>query len=154
MSTLELTLAGPLAAWADSPGYTIRSTGDKPDRRQLLGLIGCVMGLERGKPNPMSHLRFQVETIHAPRFGEDYHTVDRGTGTIIIRDKVCMDGAWKVTLHGERDLLEQVKHAFLHPVWAPYLGRRSYIPSEPILTQFTEIHDDGTTDPFDLAKEA
>lgn len=110
------------------------------------------MGIPRHELNPCESLTMTVLTVREPRVEEDYHTVDRDNGTIILHDQVCMDGRWQVILHGEHDLLEQVKHAFLHPMWAPYLGRRAYMPDQPILSETTVINTD--MDVFDQVKEA
>lgn len=154
MSLLDLELSGPLASWSTEPTYTVRRTDDRPGRGAILGLIGNVMGLDRDEcGRKLSDIAIRsVEIVRTPVEGEDYHTIRRRRdgGSIVIRDRVLMDGAWRVTIEAGRDRLERIADAFRHPARSPYLGRRAYIPDRPIVPANAVIHED----PFDLAREA
>lgn len=154
MSLLDLELSGPLASWSTEPAYTVRRTDDRPSRRAILGLIGNVMGLERDEyERALDDIAIRsVETVCTPVEGEDYHTIRRKKDgeSIVIRDRVLMDGAWRVTIEAGCDRLERIADAFRHPARSPYLGRRAYIPDKPIVSVTTVVHED----PFDLAREA
>ncbi|WP_279617166.1 type I-E CRISPR-associated protein Cas5/CasD, partial [Streptomyces regalis] len=43
------------------------------------------------------------------------------------------DAVFTIAVTGPTPLLERIAHHLEHPRWAPYLGRRNCIPTEPLV---------------------
>ena len=155
MRLFKLTLAGPLQSWGDHARWDNRDTASAPTKSAIIGMIGSCMGIPRGDPK----LRMLSDKLHmavridaAGHVITDYHTV-QGTGgimlnakgkprgggsTIITPRQYLQDARFAVYIWGDDGLLNEAYNAFLHPKWAPYLGRKSCTPSIPIVPQWIE----------------
>jgi len=58
----------------------------------------------------------------------------KSEGETVLSERFFLaDASFLVGLEGDKTLLLQVKSALEHPVWALSLGRKSFVPSVPIL---------------------
>lgn len=151
--TLFLRLEGPLQSWGDTSKFVIRRTMDAPTKSGVLGLICCAMGLSRRAARdelPMlNRLKMGVRLDRPGMRWWDYHTVGAGTGlttaagkvktgaqgTLITRREYLADASFLVALQGEAALIEKVTQALAAPRWPIFLGRRSCLPSVPVLAR-------------------
>ncbi len=157
---LLIRLEGVLQSWGDSSKLDYRNTGDFPSKSGVVGMLGCALGLERGDKALGEMSKALAMIVRADRAGElliDYHTVTskkmlnakgepRSTAgksrpednTIISNRSYLQDASFLVGLTGERNLLHKLEEALRKPKWEMYLGRKSCVPSIPILGIYTE----------------
>lgn len=149
MPTLLLRLVGPMQSWGTTSRFDHRDTGKEPSKSGVLGLLAAALGIDRENWDDLEPLtRFSMGVRH-DRPGvikRDYQTAGGArTDTIIkadgtpARDGVVSerfylaDAAFLVGLEGaERNALEKIDAALRNPVWPLALGRKSYLPSEPV----------------------
>lgn len=149
MATLLLRLVGPMQSWGTTSRFTQRDSRNEPSKSGLLGLLAAAMGIRRENwldLEPLTRLSLGVrhDCPGLPRV--DYQTAACAASDTIIRadggqaqDGVVSarhylaDAAFLVGLEGpERPLLEKAHLALQNPVWPLSLGRKSYLPSEPV----------------------
>lgn len=150
MTGLLLRLAGPLQSWGEHSSFSVRDTALVPTRSALIGMIASARGWHRGQP--LDELEGLTFTVRADRPGTriyDFHTVGGGlpasqtvptaegkrrqsnAATIVSRRYYLTDAVFVVAVTGEPTLVDSVADALTHPVWAPYLGRRSCPAEQP-----------------------
>jgi CRISPR system Cascade subunit CasD len=149
MPTLLLRLMGPMQSWGTTSRFDLRDTGKEPSKSGVIGLIAAAMGIEREnwtRLEPLTRLAMGVrhDRPGVPKY--DYQTAGcAATDTIIQADgkpaksgvvsqrNYLADAAFLVGLECEdRLLLERIYASLQNPVWTLALGRKSYVPSEPI----------------------
>ena len=149
MPTLLLRLMGPMQSWGTTSRFDQRDTGKEPSKSGVIGLIAAAMGIDREEwtdLEPLTHLVMGVrhDRPGVPKY--DYQTAGCATTDTIIqadgkpaksgvvsRRDYLAEAAFLVGLEcGNRLLLEQVYAALQNPMWGLALGRKSYVPSEPI----------------------
>jgi CRISPR system Cascade subunit CasD len=155
MRSVLVRLEGPLQAWGTQGRYSIRETDSEPSKSGVLGLVGCALGMTRDDAQQLERLRQLRMAVRVDRPGRalrDLHTVGAGTfrgrphGMWGLRDKTVVtqryylvDAAFTVALaHADHGLVEQIAQALADPVWPLFLGRRSCVPSEPVLLGLVE----------------
>lgn len=144
MPTLLLRLAGPMQSWGTTSRFDQRDTGKEPSKSGVIGLLAAALGIDRENWTDLERLtRLSMGVRHdrpgAPK--RDYQTAqniisaDRSKihETAVTTRDYLADAAFLVGL-GSEDLLllERVHGALRDPVWPLALGRKSYVPSEPI----------------------
>lgn len=153
---LVLRLEGPLQCWGERAKWKYRDTADFPTKSGVTGLIACAMGLSRDNAQ-IGTICNQLEmAVRADRLGTrmvDYHTVssdrlmtaDRNTrnkkNQMATLENYCsylQDASFLVALDGPAELLQQIAEALAAPCWPVYLGRKSCVPSLPVLASFTD----------------
>lgn len=149
MPTLLLRLMGPMQSWGTTSRFDQRDTGKEPSKSGVIGLIAAAMGIDREEWTDLEPLTRLVMGVRHDRPGVpkyDYQTAGcAATDTIIQADgkpaksgvvsqrDYLADAAFLVGLECEdRLLLERIYSALQNPVWTLALGRKSYVPSEPI----------------------
>lgn len=149
MPTLLLRLVGPMQSWGTTSRFDQRDTGKEPSKSGVIGLLAAAMGIDRENwPDlePLTRLALGVRHDRPGVPKRDYQTAGCATGDTIIKadGKPSKDGvvsqrfyladaAFLVGLEGDdRVFLEKAHAALLNPVWPLALGRKSYVPSEPI----------------------
>ena len=145
---LILRLEGPLQAWDDASKWDERGTWDFPSKSGVVGLIGCAMGLGRGSPVLEELNRALIMAVRADRIGTvttDFQTVTgsplrnaegkpKTTGnTLISRRAYLQDACFTVVLEMSEDWHKRIVAALSDPKWCMYLGRKTCVPSRPIL---------------------
>lgn len=134
--TLLLTLSAPLQAWGAPAIGGRRPTLPHPSKSGVVGLLACCLGRDRDDWNDLMGLRFGT-TIHPDaRILTDFQTMGvktNGERMPVERREYIQDATFTVGVESDdMTLLEALRHAVGHPVYAPYLGRRSCPPAGPI----------------------
>lgn len=149
MPTLLLRLVGPMQSWGTTSRFDQRDTGKEPSKSGVVGLLAAAMGIDRERWDDLKPLTRLSMGVRHDRSGvpkREYQTVGCAENDTIIKadgtqskDGVVSqrfylaDAAFLVGLEfNERSLLEKVYSALRDPVWPLALGRKSYVPSEPI----------------------
>lgn len=149
MKFIRLRFRGPLQSWGERSRWDSRDTAAMPTKSGVIGMIGCCMGI----PREDDRLRTLNDALHIAvradqpgRVMTDFHTVQAPDGqrmlnaegkprgaTILTPKQYLQEAVFTVLIWGEATIMDQTYQAFLHPVWTPYLGRRSCVPSEPLI---------------------
>jgi CRISPR system Cascade subunit CasD len=146
MSSLALFLDGPLQGWGYMADHVWRNTLPHPTRSGVTGLLAAALGIDRNdldepiKVARLNTLRMMIVGLTLGRQIRDYHTAQTrnvrgevvGNAEVTHRDYL-IDSRFLVLLEGEEDSLNAIETALKSPVWFCTLGRRSCVPSSPIL---------------------
>jgi CRISPR system Cascade subunit CasD len=121
--------------------FTVRDTGLEPSKSGVLGLLGAALGRRRDEPvADLVALTMGVRVDREGRLASDYHTaqdVFKAKGgtkpTEVSRRYYLADARFLVGLAGEdRALLARLHDALRDPHWPLYLGRKAFVPGEPV----------------------
>ena len=144
MPTLLLRLVGPMQSWGTTSRFDQRDTGKEPSKSGIVGLLAAALGIDRENwtdLEPLTHLSVGIRHDRPGVPKRDYQTAqhiisaDRSKihETAVTTRDYLADAAFLVGLEcDERSLLERIHAALRDPVWPLALGRKSYVPSEPI----------------------
>lgn len=155
LSTMALRLAGPLQSWGSASQFNRRETDSEPTKSAVIGLLAAADGRRREDPiEDLLNLRFAVRVDQAGTLLRDYHTVsdfrggdlrssevtakgeqkrNRGKATAVTERFYLQDAVFVVALEGEHSLIEGLAEAIVSPGFPLALGRRSCVPTLPIL---------------------
>lgn len=144
MPTLLLRLIGPMQSWGTTSRFDQRDTGNEPSKSGVIGLLAAALGFDReewDRLEPLTKLSMGVRHDRPGIPKRDYQTAQNiisadGKKThptaVTTRDYIA-DAAFLIGLESaDRELLERIHAALKNPVWPLSLGRKSYVPSEPI----------------------
>ena len=144
MPTLLIRLVGPMQSWGTTSRFDHRDTGKEPSKSGVLGLLSAALGIDRenwSDLEPLTHLLMGVRHDRPGVPKRDYQTAqniisaDRSKihNTAVTTRDYLADASFLVGLEGDdRSLLERAHMALRDPTWPLALGRKSYVPSEPI----------------------
>lgn len=144
MATLMLRLVGPMQSWGTTSRFDERDTGKEPSKSGVLGLVAAALGIDRenwADLEPLCQLRMGVRHDRPGVPKRDYQTAQQVISadgskihdTAVTTRHYLADAAFLVGLSGDdRTLLDRIHAALADPVWPLALGRKSYVPSEPI----------------------
>jgi CRISPR system Cascade subunit CasD len=149
MPTLLLRLVGPMQSWGTTSRFDQRDTGKEPSKSGVIGLLAAALGIDREywiDLKPLTRLSMGVRHDRPGAPMQDYQTagcaseyeIIKADGTpskagVVSRRHYLTDAAFLVGLEGDDRLLLEKVHAHLqNPTWFLFLGRKSYVPSEPI----------------------
>lgn len=151
---LSLRLEGPLQSWGVDSQYNRRSTGLLPTKSAVAGLCCAALGIDRGSEEERQILsefsKLRMTSIAVPRkvFGRnldvrrlsDYHTIQdtrKADGSLkdchITQRQYLTDSGFCVLLSGSVIFCHELAEALRNPVWGIWLGRKTCIPSAPVL---------------------
>ncbi|MFO0906321.1 MAG: type I-E CRISPR-associated protein Cas5/CasD [Pirellulales bacterium] len=158
---IALRLQGPLQSWGVDSQYSRRNTDLMPTKSAVAGMCCAALGFARGSETEATFLlkfaevrmtaiaiprvvgrkgRVGADTELAVRRLQDYHTVQntrKADGGLkdchITYRQYLADASFGVILEGASVVLEEVASALADPKWGLWLGRKSCIPSAPIL---------------------
>ncbi|MGA2034040.1 MAG: type I-E CRISPR-associated protein Cas5/CasD [Thermoguttaceae bacterium] len=159
---LALRLQGPLQSWGFDSQYNRRNTGLMPTKSALAGMCCAALGFPRGSAEEHTFLaefaEVRITTVAIPRVVEqkfanaardaklavrrleDYHTVQntrRADGGVkpchITRRQYLTDASFGVVIEGNAVLIKQIADALSDPIWGLWLGRKTCVPSAPVL---------------------
>ncbi|MEU6091033.1 type I-E CRISPR-associated protein Cas5/CasD [Streptomyces sp. NPDC047085] len=161
MNGMLLRIAGPLASFGTSAAFHDRDTAAHPTRSALIGMFAACAGRPRTTAlapftdlpdRPSYHdLTFTIRTDRPGTRHTDFHTVGGGhpreeqlhtssgtrrppdQSTLVSRRHYLTDPVFTIAVTGPAPLLERIAHHLEHPRYAPYLGRRNCIPTEPLV---------------------
>lgn len=149
MPTLLFRLVGPMQSWGTTSRFEQRDTGKEPSKSGVIGLLAAALGVDRenwADLEPLTRLSMGVRHDRPGVPRRDYQTAGCAEADTIIKadgtqakDGVVSerfylaDAAFLVGLERkERPFPERIHAALRDPVWPLALGRKSYVPSEPI----------------------
>lgn len=152
MKSVLLRLEAPMQSWGTQSRFEERDTDADPSKSGVLGLVGAAMGMARGDTAAIARLAGLGMAVRVDREGtmlRDYHTAGGGrwpgreygvanaegklVGTVVSKRYFLADASFLVALGSEdHTLVEEVAHALAEPVFALFLGRKSFVPSVPI----------------------
>ena len=173
MKHLALYLRAPLQSWGASSKFGDRGTRDAPTRSGLLGLLAAACGIDKNDEvrdrEWLSRAARLSMSVLAFRRGDrmiDYHTVGarydkddpwqkrmipvtadgKPRGTDLTHRGYLVDSVFGTVLSGDDELVAEMAAGMANPVWGVWFGRKSCIPTEPILV--------GVFDSDEAAREA
>ncbi|MFI6180805.1 type I-E CRISPR-associated protein Cas5/CasD [Nonomuraea sp. NPDC051191] len=136
MSVLLMQLAGPLQSWGASSRFARRSTEAAPTKSAVVGLLAAAQGRERTDDlADLGALRFGVRIDQPGTVLRDFQTAHHFVGgeAMPVSERFYLaDAVFVAGVEGDGDLIDQLHHALLAPVFLPYLGRRSCPPARSI----------------------
>lgn len=141
MHLLLLRLSGPMQSWGVQSQFTVRDTGLEPSKSGVVGLLCAALGRPREADiDDLASLSFGVRVDGEGTMASDYHTAQQvlkaGGGikdTEVSRRYYLADACFLAGLAGKDiDLLTRLQAALRDPVWSLYLGRKAFVPGEPI----------------------
>lgn len=140
MTVLLLRLSGPMQAWGVQSRFGVRDTGREPSKSGVIGLLAAALGRHRHADiEDLAALRMGVRVDQEGVLLLDYHTsqnVYRAKGGIketeLSTRYYLADACFLVALEGEEQLLSLAYSALRNPKWSLYLGRRAFVPGEPV----------------------
>jgi CRISPR system Cascade subunit CasD len=139
-----------MQSWGTQSRFTVRDTGLEPSKSGVIGLLCAAMGIDRENDEdlrPLAELRLGVRVDREGLLKMDFHTaldIVKADGikppspkhpkfTSISNRYYLANAVFLVGLEGkDLDLLERLQAALRNPVWALFLGRKAFVPSEPI----------------------
>lgn len=146
---LVLALEGPLQSWGTQGRFGYRDTDLEPSKSGVIGLLAAAMGVPRGDDTTLAvlaGLRMAVRVDQEGRVLCDYHTAGGGTyrgaphgvfgtdSTVVTTRYYLTDACFIVALSsGDHELIGRLVLALQSPRWLLFLGRKSCVPSRPVL---------------------
>ena len=141
MGVLLLRLAGPMQSWGVQSRFGVRDTGLEPSKSGVVGLLCAALGRKRSAPvADLAALAMAVRVDREGLLASDFHTAQnvlKASGGIkatdISRRYYLADARFLVALEGENPgLLAGLQSALRDPHWPLYLGRKAFVPGEPV----------------------
>lgn len=150
MNLLIFTLSAPMMSFGGINAWKHRSTESAPTKSSIVGIISCAMGLGRNNPEIINLSRSIKVGVRVDRKGlieEDFHTVSgiflnvdgKKMGKIddpftqIIEREYVEDAVFTIVIAAEDTMIDKIQQAFEHPKWQIFIGRKSCVPSIPVL---------------------
>lgn len=141
--TLLLRLSGPMQSWGTQSQFDMRDTGREPSKSGVIGLLCAALGRPRSEPvDDLAGLGMAVRVDQEGRLERDYHTASSDRfylvsghskpHTVVSNRYYLADARFLVGLYGDTDLLPVLYKALQNPVWPLYLGRKAFVPGEPV----------------------
>jgi len=138
-----------MQSWGTTSRFDQRDTGKEPSKSGVIGLLAAALGIDRENWNdlePLTRLTMAVRHDRPGVLKHDYQTAGcaatdkmrRADGSlsddgVTSQRHYLADAVFLVGLEGpDRALLERAHAALNDPVWPLALGRKSYVPSEPV----------------------
>lgn len=159
-ASLVLRLAGPLQSWGLASRFNRRETAGEPTKGGLIGLLAAAQGRRRSDPiEDLLDLSLAVRTDQPGTLLRDYHTVSDYRGLPLlsasVRDKgkdkgrqtptapakythvtqrfYLQDAVFVAIVTGAPELLGDLAAAIRRPAFPLALGRRTCVPTQPLL---------------------
>lgn len=145
MATILIRLIGPQQSWGtQSRHHYIRESGGEPSKSGVVGLICAALGRDRSEAiSDLAALRMGIRVDREGQVEMDYHTTGLSgyrTAQGHIRKNIThptqryylSDAAFLVGLEGDAELLNSIDQALQNPRWTLSLGRKPFVPSDPI----------------------
>jgi CRISPR system Cascade subunit CasD len=153
MNTLLIRLSAPMQSWGTQSRFTVRDTGLEPSKSGVLGLLCAALGIDRENDaglQPLASLHMGIRVDREGLLRVDFHTVQdimKADGDKPKKPKdpkysslsnryYLANAVFLVGLESEDPaLLEKIQAALGKPIWALFLGRKAFVPSEPVLLE-------------------
>ena len=142
MSTLLLRFAAPLQSWGVESKFETRRTLGFPTKSGVIGLLAAALGYSRDEPlERFEGLRFGVRIDNEGELLRDYHTAKgkKDKDAYITYRYYLADACFLVGLEcDDVAFLKELEYALKHPVFSLYFGRRSCVPTLPLILRITD----------------
>lgn len=144
MNTLLLRLSGAMQSWGVQSRFGVRDTGLEPSKSGVLGLVCAALGIDRADDEslgPLAALQMGARVEREGILRMDYHTAKdvmkagggRPKETELSSRYYLADACFLVGLAGDDlALLERIHSGLRNPVWPLFLGRKAFVPGEPV----------------------
>ncbi len=141
MAVLLLRLAAPMQSWGTQSHFSVRETGLEPSKSGVIGLLCAALGRPRtAAVDDLAALRMGVRVDREGKVMRDYHIAQqvlKADGKSVKETEpssryYLADAVFLVGLEGEEALLRHLHEALRAPVWPLYLGRKAFVPSQPV----------------------
>jgi CRISPR system Cascade subunit CasD len=150
MSVLLMRLEGPMQSWGTYSRFTERDSGKEPSKSGVIGILCAALGRSREESlHDLARMGMAVRVDREGRLSRDYHTAlevpragNPGTSTVVSNRYFLSDACFLVAMHGEAELVQELKEALANPKWEMFLGRKSYAPSAPVLLSGGDLYPD------------
>jgi len=156
MNVLLLRLCGPMQSWGVQSRFTVRDTGLEPSKSGVVGLLCAALGRRREEPvADLAALTMGVRVDQEGVMARDYQTAGKGgilkasgqveRKNLVVSNRYYLsDARFLVGLEGDDlDLLTRLHAALRDPVWPLYLGRKAFVPGEPVWLEDGLLPDTG-----------
>lgn len=153
MAVLALKLSGPFQSWGTKLKLRDHETDTMPSKSGVLGMIAAAFGRKRDADiSDLRALRFGVrsdapgtllrdfQTAHSWKESKEGKAYADPKDSYVGNRYYLQDACFTVGLEGERAFLEECAEALKHPLYPPYLGRRSCVPDPGMVIG---IYEDG-----------
>lgn len=164
---LLIPCVGPMQSWGTRSRFQERDTEREPSKSGVIGMLCAALGRGRSEPvDDLAALKMGVRVDREGKLEKDFQTAQdvavaggNTTQDLLSNRYYLSDAAFLVGFEGPSDLLKLLHVALARPVWPIFLGRKSYIPSEPFfltdgLQEKTTLHDALLGFRFSITKEA
>lgn len=136
---LLIPCVGPMQSWGTRSRFQERDTEREPSKSGLIGMLCAALGRDRMEPvDDLAALKMGVRVEREGKLGNDFQTAQdvavaggNTTQDLLSNRYYLADAVFLVGLEGPAELLKSLHDALAQPVWPLFLGRKSYIPSEP-----------------------
>ena len=135
----------PEGAWGVQSRFGVRDAGREPSRSGVVGLLCAALGRRRQESiADLASLHMGVRIDQEGTLLRDYHTAGKGgylkaSGALEQRNLIVSsryylaDARFLVGLDGgDPGFLSRLHDALRDPVWPLYLGRKAFVPGEPV----------------------
>lgn len=140
MKCLMLRLCGPIQSWGTRSRFRERDTEREPTKSGIVGLFAAALGMDRsdsleGVVDFEIGVRIDREGVVRREYQTalDVATAGGKTATEQIYRAYLSDADFTVVVRGRDDFVVDVHRALMHAKRPLYLGRKSYLPSEPMV---------------------
>lgn len=146
MATLLLELDGPMQSWGCRGRFSEKDTGREPTKSGVIGLVAAALGRSRDEDvSDLAELHFGLRVDREGNLKKEFQTAqniiraDGGVDKTQLSNHYYLSGARFIAgFQGNKDFLFKLKSALLHPVYMPFLGRRSFVPACPVINTKTD----------------
>jgi CRISPR system Cascade subunit CasD len=146
-----MRLVAPMQSWGIQSRFEVRDTLTEPTKSGVIGLVCAALGRDRKEPiHDLASLRMGIRIDREGIMQKEYQTALSVVLASSYKDKTeedktgvkaCQpstryylaDAAFLVGLESDdKRLLEAIDAAIRNPHWTIFLGRKSFVASEPI----------------------
>ena len=130
-----------MQSWGTQSRLDVRRTDLEPSKSGIVGLLCAALGRDRQDPiEDLAGLRMGVRADKEGVLRYDYQTAQnvfkasgKGTENVQSWRYYLADATFLVGLWGsDLVLLERIHQSLLNPRWTLFLGRKGYLPSQPV----------------------
>ena len=146
-----LRFTGPMQSWGINSRWNFRDTSSEPTKSGIIGLLACALGYKtldlKIEKELDKNLKVGLRIDRPGIVTTDFHTVSGlhtiATGKSKVHTELSYrsyieDASFLIVVTGPLTLLKKIEHALKKPKWPIYLGRKSCIPTQPILEILTQ----------------
>ncbi len=147
MEYLVIRIQGLMMSFGEGDHWDVRGTNKFPTKSFLIGIIAAGLGFSRNETEKIREISqgvtFACREDKQPVFLRDFHTIldtmkangKKNDNAVISPRHYLSDGCYTVLLGLKgKHLKDTIVRSLTNPVWPPYLGRKSCIPSVPLFS--------------------